>query len=71
MEPGGSREMPSGFTTKCLFSPLMILSVLGLDRLIFAPCFALKRAPPFPEIISPGEMDANSTLNRGKGIGCP
>lgn len=49
----------------------MILSVLGLNTLIFAPCFALKRAPPFPAIISTGDMDANFTLKCGKGIGCP
>lgn len=46
--------MPLGFTTNHLFSLLTILSVLGLIRLIFAPWFALKMAPPFPEIISPG-----------------
>lgn len=37
-----------------VFSPLTILSVLGLIRLIFAPWFALKSVPPFPEIISAG-----------------
>lgn len=63
--------MPLSFTTKCPFPPLMILSVLGLNRLIFAPCFALRRAPPFPAIISTGHMDANFTLSCGKGIGCP
>lgn len=63
--------MPLSFTPKCFFSPLMILSVLGLNRLIFAPCYALKTAPPFPAMISPGETDANFTLNRGKVIGCP
>lgn len=71
MGPGSNGETPLNFTTKCLFSPLMILLVLGLNRLIFAPCFALKRATPFPANISPGEMDANFTLNRGKGIGHP
>ena len=44
---------PLGFTTNCLFSPLMILSVLGLIGLAFAPWFALKMAPALPEIISP------------------
>lgn len=47
--------MPLGFATNRLFSPLTILSVLGLMRLIFAPWFVLKMAPPFPEIISWGD----------------
>lgn len=63
--------MPLSFTTKCPFPPLMIRSVLGLNRLIFAPCFALNRAPPFPAIIPTGDTDANFTWNCGKGIGCP
>lgn len=46
--------MPLRFATNCRFSPLTILSVLGLIRLIFAPWFALEVVPPFPETISAG-----------------
>lgn len=47
--------MPVSLTTNCLFLPLTILSVLELITLIFAHWFALKEAPPFPEIMSQGD----------------
>lgn len=67
----GRGEMPLGFAINHLFSPLTNLSVSGLIRLIFVPLFALKMTPPFPEIISPREMDANPMLSLNKGLGCP
>lgn len=63
--------MPLSFITKCLFSPFTILSVLGLNRLIFAPCYALKRTPPFPAINLLWGDGCKLHIEARKVIGCP